>query len=152
MARTMLRGSHLGLEPDDLVQEALARVAKRLAEHAVIDNIGGYAFTALRSCFLDALRRKLRKPGNIASGSGEQEELDRARAGESSGASSDIRVLAGQLLDQLDPVERSFLLKVVVEGVAVKTAQEQAGGPPGAPYYVLKQLLARLHSYIGESQ
>ena len=146
----MLRGSHLGLEPEDLVQEAFARVAKRLADDADIGNIGGYAFTALRSCFLDALRRKLRKPGNIASGTGEQKELDRARAGDSAGAAADVRVLARQLLDQLEPVERDFLIKVVVEGMAVKTAQEQAGGPPGAPYYVLKQLLARLHSYIGD--
>lgn len=151
MARTMLSGSHLGLEPEDLVQDALMRVSKRLADDAAIDNLGGYAFTALRSCFLDALRRKLRKPGNIASGSGEQDELDRARAGDSTEASADLRVLAKQLMDRLDPVERDFLTKVVVEGIAVKTAQQQAGGPPGAPYYVLKQLLARLHSYIGES-
>jgi DNA-directed RNA polymerase specialized sigma24 family protein len=143
LARALLRGSRVRLEPEDLVQTVLLRIhAAAAAGKLAADSPRHFAFAALRNLFLDEVRRH-----------SHQRELHDDKAGadrpdlRGHGASA---VEVADLLGRLEPHERRFLELVVFEEMGVGEAQAAAGWPPKSPYYHLRLLLERLARLMEE--
>ena len=146
-ATQLVKGSHVHIEPEDLVQAVLTKIYDGLQKGklslARIEDARFFAYRSLMNLFLDevkALRTKLERPLQGPDG---ELRIDPA-VGSHEGS-----VLVREILSRLSPVERCFLVHAIFEGWAVEEAQRRCDGPPGTPAYRLRQLLDKGGEMIG---
>lgn len=146
MARKITRSTRARVTAEDIVQAFLARLWERaLAGDLDCDAIASpraYAYTALSRQFLDEIRRPYRRDEVL--------HLDDTIRDEAAAPSSDPNDARKALrcLGALDEKDRTFLLRVVVEGGKVEAVKRELGWPPGAPHYHLRKLLAQLRACL----
>jgi DNA-directed RNA polymerase specialized sigma24 family protein len=143
VARALLRGSRVRLEPEDMVQTVLTRIFAGLRDGRIqpeaIQSPRHFAFASLRHLFLDELKAARTRLESSADAAAERA----APAG--NGAPS---LLLRQILGRFSAEERCFLVRVVVEERSVPEAQRMCGWPPAAPYYQLGLLLDRAREIL----
>lgn len=138
-ASVLLRGSRVRTQPEDLVQAVLTKIlggmrAGTLQPDAV-QSPRAFAYRSLHNLFLDevkAHRTRLEEDYEAAE--------EPAREGES--------LVWKQVVQKLEPGERCFLTRVIVEERSVGEAQQLCRWPAKAPYYHLKLLLERAREMI----
>jgi DNA-directed RNA polymerase specialized sigma24 family protein len=151
-ARTLLRGSRLRLEPDDLVQAVLTKLFAGLHGGgftlAEIADPRAFALRAVKNQFLDEVRRFSHARELLARGrEGDAPNLAAAGRADEPDMEPELR----ELLGKLDAGERCFIWRVVFEERSVEEAQRLCGWPPKSPFYHLRVLLARLATLMGEA-
>ncbi len=150
LARTLLRGSRLRLEPEDLVQTILTKIFAALHGGGYtlssIESPRRFAFRALKNQFLDEVQRFCHTRELLHL---ERDGAPPEPAAPVAGAPDQVPELAN-LLAKLAPHERCFLLRVVFEERSVEEAQRLCGWPPRSPFYHYRALLARLAGLLDE--
>lgn len=151
------------LSPDDLVQEALAKMLASYDEPSLRERphnqLMALAYRTMRNLVIDETRKKaavLADDPNARTGGGAGGKNAEHRADELVSSPEEDLVSAGRLdairkaLGLLDANERSFV-ECVIETDSVPAAQARCGWPPKSPYYVLKKLFERLREAVGEA-
>ncbi|TNF23383.1 MAG: hypothetical protein EP329_27640 [Deltaproteobacteria bacterium] len=157
-ARLLLAGKSRGkagqMLPDDLVQEAMAKLMTAYDDASLrerpFNQLMALAYRTMRNLVIDQGRKK----GAYLEDRRDDDEPARIVTDE--GPLADELLGAGQRvervreeLSRLAPEERCFLTQVM-QTDSVPAAQKHCGWPPKSPYYVLKRLLTRLRHALRE--
>lgn len=161
-ARMLLAGASRhregALAPDDLVQEALARILSNYDEASLRARphaqLMALVWRTMRNIVIDESRKKAALLDDPKADDGPAITLA-ARADEAASTPEEALLaerrtsaIQGELA-RLSPEERCFLT-TVLETDSVPAAQKKCGWPPKSPYYVLKKLMERLRDSLGE--
>ena len=147
LARILLRGVRVRIEPEDLVQTVLAEIYAKLEQGTEIKNPQAYAGSALKNRALDEMRRFHNKYEQ--SWPADRESAYEWEPPDPNSVPPELDPALRDLLSHLEPHERCFLWRVVFEQRAVHEAQELCGWPPKSPYFHYRKLLERVRELIG---
>lgn len=150
------------MQPDDLVQEAIAKLLSSYDETSLKERphnqLMALAYRTMRNLVIDESRKKAAlladDPNAQAGAVGGAKNAD-ARPDDLTASPEEELLSAGRLqairaaLDGLDANERCFV-SCVIETDSVPAAQKKCGWPPKSPYYVLKKLFERLRGAVGD--
>ncbi|MFO0744347.1 MAG: sigma-70 family RNA polymerase sigma factor [Myxococcota bacterium] len=148
------------LSPDDLVQEALAKLLASYDEASLRERphnqLMALAYRTMRNLVIDGARKKAAvladdpdaKAGAAGAGKNASQRADELQSSPEEELLSAARLDAiRQALAGLDADERCFV-NCVIETDSVPAAQKKCGWPPKSPYYVLKKLFERLRGAL----
>lgn len=160
-ARMLLSGASRhregALSPDDLVQEALARLMSNYDEASLRERpknqLMALVWRTMRNIVIDESRKKAALLEDPKADDGAA--APRSIASRPDEAASPADALGDKRrndavqaeLQRLTPEERCFL-STVLDTDSVPAAQKKCGWPPKSPYYVLKKLLERLRDAL----
>jgi len=161
-ARMLLAGASRhregALTPDDLVQEALARILSNYDEASLRERphpqLMALVWRTMRNIVIDESRKKAALLEDSKADDGPPSALaNRADAAQPTPEEALVderrtSAIRGELA-RLTPEERCFLT-TVLDTDSVPAAQKKCGWPPKSPYYVLKKLMERLRDSLGE--
>lgn len=161
-ARMLLAGASRhregALAPDDLVQEALARILSNYDEASLRERphaqLMALVWRTMRNIVIDESRKKAALLEDRKADDGPPSALasraDEAQPTPEEALVSQRRTSAIQgELARLTAEERCFLT-TVLDTDSVPAAQKKCGWPPKSPYYVLNKLMERLRGSLGE--
>ena len=161
-ARMLLAGASRhregALSPDDLVQEALARLLSNYDEASLRDRphnqLMALVWRTMRNIVIDESRRKAALLEDSTSEDGPAAGLagraDTTQQNPEDELLSERRTAAiRDALARLSAEEHCFIT-TVLDTDSVPAAQKRCGWPPKSPYYVLKKLMERLRGALGE--
>lgn len=157
-ARLLLAGKNRGkagqMLPDDLVQEAMAKMMTAYDEASLrerpFNQLMALAYRTMRNLVIDQGRKKGAwledrrdddEPGRVVT---DQAPLP----DELLGAGERVERVRSEMA-KLAPEERCFLTQVM-QTDSVPAAQKHCGWPPKSPYYVLRRLLSQLRLALRE--
>jgi DNA-directed RNA polymerase specialized sigma24 family protein len=144
VARALLKGSRIRLEPEDMVQTVLTRILAGLRDGRIqpdtIQSPAHFAFASLRHFFLDELKAARTRL--------ESTTADAAAERAAAPAGGQPSLLLRQILGRFSVEERCFLVRILVEERSVPESQRMCGWPPVTPYYQLERLLDRARGIV----
>lgn len=156
-ARLLLAGANRGksgrLLPEDLVQEALAKLLNAYDEPSLrerpFNQLMALAYRTMRNLMIDQARRKTAYLEDGGDDHLERPLPDDAPLPDALLEDEQRSARLREQLTHLSPEERCFLTNVMATD-SVPAAQKACGWPPKSPYYVLKKLLAQLREGLDE--
>lgn len=147
------------MAPDDLVQEAIAKMLTNYDEASLKERphnqLMALAYRTMRNLVIDEGRKKaalLETERKDEDGVGRSlaDRPDESQPSAEDDMTAEARKAAVQAqLALLTPEERCFLTGVL-ETDSVPLAQKRCGWPPKSPYYVLKKLMEQLRGALAE--
>ena len=139
--------------PDDLVQEALAKLLTAYGEESLCsrehNSLMALAYRTMRNLVIDQGRKK----GAYLVGDDEENERRTLQTVDSAPLADELTeqgtraLLVREALKGLEPAERCFILHVL-ETDSVPSAQKHCGWPPKSPYYQLRRLMDGLRDAL----
>ncbi|MCA9518457.1 MAG: sigma-70 family RNA polymerase sigma factor [Myxococcales bacterium] len=156
-ARLLLAGANRGksgrMLPEDLVQEALAKLLNAYDEASLrerpFNQLMALAYRTMRNLMIDQGRKKAAYLEDARDDDLERPTPDEAPLADSLLEDEQRSTRLREQLAKLSPEERCFLTNVMTTD-SVPAAQKSCGWPPKSPYYVLKKLLAQLREGFEE--
>ena len=133
----------------DVLEEAARRVVRREERAGPIEHVHAYAWTAIRSVAASRLRLGRERVAQMTTARSDKDRVSPATLSGRFGPSVEARVLLGQVLRRLTPLERR-VFRLKSEGFSTREIAGRLGRAPATIDSIYSRSMAKLRSLAGE--